>query len=53
MTVVEVKITLGYPDGMETQAVQVALAQLADALEKDCVFEGVTLLRCVAEQVPA
>jgi hypothetical protein len=41
MTGVEVTITLGYPDSLDTDPVQVALAQLDGALS---AFEGVRLL---------
>jgi hypothetical protein len=38
---VELTITLGYPDSMDSDPVQVALAQLEQALE---AFEGVRCL---------
>ena len=43
MTGVEVTITLGYPDGMDVDPVQVALANLGDALDRGA-FADVQLL---------
>lgn len=51
MKIAKVTLILGYPDGMDQEAVRVALSQTADALSKGETFIGAEVLSLQIKEV--